>query len=350
MKTIIKRCLLIIMILGIMGCNNGVAELEKKNEFLSSMVNLGKGFLDVFVAFGDMVSGTLGIKADTKKSEIGKYFSDIEKTMVLVKDKLNTLVTENGNYPRLKEVIDLFVIGTLDKISGGAKEAAIGLKDVNGNLGDIEKAADASKGAEATSVGNLVKGIKAIVGVVLKPNEGDGVKDVTKSLDDDKKKIGKLFGDKTGNGAEEKHIAAASASVGAVSGADILQAIAKSSEQVAAVKASEAKDAAGLAMANGDSTETTDLNAAAKIDAVMSAGIALRAMAKDGKFIVKEIAANKTEAEGAKGVAASAVNKTLSALIIAIRNTVDSGLKNINEILATIKQEDKAAESTVSGQ
>ncbi len=56
------------MILGMMGCNNGVAELEKKNEFLSSIANLGKGFLDVFVAFGDMVSGTLGIKkADTKK-------------------------------------------------------------------------------------------------------------------------------------------------------------------------------------------------------------------------------------------------------------------------------------------
>ncbi|AHH07484.1 Variable outer membrane protein (plasmid) [Borrelia crocidurae DOU] len=37
------------------------------------MVNLRKGFLDVFVTFGDMVAGTLGIKADTKKSDIGAY-------------------------------------------------------------------------------------------------------------------------------------------------------------------------------------------------------------------------------------------------------------------------------------
>ncbi len=44
----------------LMGCNNGVAELEKKNEFLSFIANLGKGFLDIFVAFGDMVSGALG--------------------------------------------------------------------------------------------------------------------------------------------------------------------------------------------------------------------------------------------------------------------------------------------------
>ncbi len=73
----------------------------------------------------------------------------------------------------------------------------------------------------------------------------------------------------------------------------------------------------------------------------------MRAMAKDGKF-----ATNSTtkDADAVNGVAASAVNKTLSTLIIAIRNTVDSGLKNINEILATIKQEDKAEESAANGQ
>lgn len=68
--------------------------------------DLGKGFLDVFVTFGDMVSGTLGIKkADTKKSEIGEYFSDIAETMGIVKTKLNTIVVEHGNYPKVKEVV-----------------------------------------------------------------------------------------------------------------------------------------------------------------------------------------------------------------------------------------------------
>ncbi len=73
-------------------------------------------------------------------------------------------------------------------------------------------------------------------------------------------------------------------------------------------------------------------------------------MAKDGKFVVKDTADKKTEAVAAKGVASSAVNKTLSTLIIGIRDTVDSGLKKINEVLATIKQEDKEAESLASGQ
>ncbi|AHH07651.1 Variable outer membrane protein (plasmid) [Borrelia crocidurae DOU] len=41
------------MIIGIMGCDDdGIAEqLEKKNEFLSSIANLGKRFLNVFGIF-----------------------------------------------------------------------------------------------------------------------------------------------------------------------------------------------------------------------------------------------------------------------------------------------------------
>ncbi|AHH07761.1 Variable outer membrane protein (plasmid) [Borrelia crocidurae DOU] len=60
-------------------------------------------------------------------------------------------------------------------------------------------------------------------------------------------------------------------------------------------------------------------------------------MAKDGKFIVKSNDANKTEAESAKGLAANAINKVLSTLIIAIRNAVDGGLKEINKLLGEIK-------------
>ncbi|WP_242400620.1 variable large family protein, partial [Borrelia crocidurae] len=45
----------------VMGCNSGGRDPEKV--FLSEMVNLGKGFMEVFVSFGDMITGTLGIKA-----------------------------------------------------------------------------------------------------------------------------------------------------------------------------------------------------------------------------------------------------------------------------------------------
>ncbi|ETZ17503.1 Variable outer membrane protein [Borrelia duttonii CR2A] len=52
------------------------------------MVNLREGFLDVFVTFGDMVTETLGIKADTKKSDIEAYFSEIENTIKILKVRL----------------------------------------------------------------------------------------------------------------------------------------------------------------------------------------------------------------------------------------------------------------------
>ncbi len=56
------------------GCNN---RLTSREEFLSSIANLGKGFLEIFVAFGNMITRILGIKAKTKKSEIGQYLSKI---------------------------------------------------------------------------------------------------------------------------------------------------------------------------------------------------------------------------------------------------------------------------------
>ncbi|AHH04445.1 Variable outer membrane protein, partial (plasmid) [Borrelia nietonii YOR] len=139
--------------------------------YLTSIANLGKGFLDVFVTFGDMVTGAFGIKADTKKSDIGKYFTDIESTMTTVKKKLQDEVAKNGNYVKVKTVVDKFITDTLDKIASGAKEAAKGATTdvVIGNAKQNEDAV----AAEAASVNSLVKGIKEIVGVVLKENEGD---------------------------------------------------------------------------------------------------------------------------------------------------------------------------------
>ncbi|AHH05979.1 Variable outer membrane protein (plasmid) [Borrelia miyamotoi FR64b] len=112
----------------IIGCNNGGGE-DPQKVFLTSIANLGKGFLDVFVTFGDMVTGAFGIKAETKKSEVGQYFADIEKIMTSVKNKLNTVMAENSSYPKVKEVVNQFITGTLDKIAEGAKITASGATD-----------------------------------------------------------------------------------------------------------------------------------------------------------------------------------------------------------------------------
>ncbi|AFI31969.1 Borrelia lipoprotein-containing protein (plasmid) [Borrelia crocidurae str. Achema] len=186
-------------------------------------VNLGKGFLDVFVSFGDMVEGTLGIKADMKKSEIGGYFTNIAETMKGVREKLVKIMEENGKYEKVKVKVEE-LIGEISKIEEGAKEAAKGANDgiLIGNAVQNQTAVAANK----ESVISLVKGIKAIVEIVL--SEGEGSADATKTADGDKKDIGKLFADEDANRAQEAEAAKASASIGAVSGADILKAIAQS--------------------------------------------------------------------------------------------------------------------------
>ncbi|QFP42622.1 hypothetical protein F9Y90_05915, partial (plasmid) [Borrelia miyamotoi] len=260
----------------IIGCNNGGGE-DPQKVFLTSIANLGKGFLDVFVTFGDMVTGAFGIKAETKKSDVGKYFTDIEKTMTSVKEKLQAEVAANGNYEKVKTVVDQFITGTLDKIAIGAKEAA---KGATGASSELIGSATKNSGATAPKVDSiniLVKGIKEIVDVVLKDK---GSAEANKTEENDKKDIGKLFSS-TADDATEAEAAKASASIGAVSGADILQAIAKSDEAATAgdIKINEAKNAAEIAAAN-----KADTKEAKQKDAVIAGGIALRAMAKDGKF------------------------------------------------------------------
>ncbi|BDU63429.1 variable large protein (plasmid) [Candidatus Borrelia fainii] len=332
MKRITLSALLMTLFL-LIGCNNEVAEKDPQKVFLTSIANLGKGFLDVFVTFGDMVTNAFGIKADTKKSEVGKYFTDIETTMTSVKKKLQDAVKKNGNYLKVKEVVDQFITGTLDKIAGGAKTAgeAIGSDD-----NPIANVATGDAAGTAGEVENLIKGIKSIVDVVLGANEGSADAGTERKADDltarnggnaTDGEAGKLFAsDNAGNNAK-KAAADAAKAVGAVTGADILQAIVKGNGEAA-------KLASGAADANS-----------AKKDAVIAGAIALRAMAKDGKFAGKSDAAAEYAPE-VKGAAVSAVTKALNTLTIAIRNTVDSGLKSINDALAAVTQEDKSAEAT----
>ncbi|AHH07077.1 Variable outer membrane protein (plasmid) [Borrelia crocidurae DOU] len=296
-------------------------------------VNLGKGFMEVFVSFGDMITGTLGIKAETKKSEIGGYFSKIAETMKEVKVKLGEILEKNGHYPKVKEKVEEF-IGKISEIEEGAKEAALGASgsELIGNAVQNQTAVAANK----ESVISLVKGIKAIVGVVLKDNEGSA--DANKT-GDDKKDVGKLFAsDKDKADSKEENIAKAAASVGAVSGADILKAIAKSKEDPQADSANgieKAGDAAEIAIAKAVDDKKEIKDDAAKKDAVIAGGIALRGMGKGGKFAANNDA---KDANAVNGAVASAVNKVLSTLVIAIRNRVDEGLKGLSEVLVEIKQ------------
>ncbi|AFI31989.1 Borrelia lipoprotein-containing protein (plasmid) [Borrelia crocidurae str. Achema] len=110
--------------------------------------------------------------------------------------------------------------------------------------------------------------------------------------------------------------------------------ISKSDEVVGEVELENSKDAAGIAAAKKE--DNKEIKDAAKKDAVIAGGIALRGMAKEGKFATKEN--EEKSANAVNGAVASAVNKVLSTLVIAIRNRVDEGLRKINKVLGEIKQ------------
>ncbi|AHH11541.1 variable large family protein (plasmid) [Borrelia coriaceae] len=308
-----------------LSCNNGVEELQKQKQSILSISNLRQDFLDVFASFGDMVTDTLGIKAQTKKEDIGKYFTKVEQTMTAVKVKLNDIIEKYGKHQKVKEKLNKF-IDTISKIELGAKEVAGGFTGTGGELiGSATKNFGATV-PRAASINTLVKGVKAIVEIVLKKGEGNPEADVTIGSDggNNKKDIGKLFSQTNTDGTETS-AAKASAAIGAVTGAYILRAIANSgTAEDGKVDIDKAKNAAELAVAKKNSATKE----AKQKDAVIAAEIALIAMAKDGKFAANN---DDKDANAVTGAVASAVNKTISTLIIAIRNTVDSGLKIISE-------------------
>ncbi|UPA15705.1 variable large family protein (plasmid) [Borrelia turicatae] len=287
-----------------------------------------------------MVGGVLGFNTNTKKSDVGNYFKKIQETVQGTKDKLNKIVADmksenNPNADFVDAAVKKLVTDTLDKIIDGVGET------LQGAVGEEPIVSVGANGVgvagNVNSVKSFCEGIGKIVEVVL-GNKGSAEAGTDKKASDGntvrtggnaaKDEAGKLFAAANAGNADnaKKSAADAAKAVGAVTGADILQAMIKNDG-----------GAAKLAMAKDDDKDTT------KKDAVIAGGIALRAMAKDGKFASKNEAKS---AHAANGAAASAVGKTLSTLIIAIRNTVDSGLKTISEALAAVTQEDKFADST----
>ncbi|AHH07532.1 Variable outer membrane protein (plasmid) [Borrelia crocidurae DOU] len=317
---------IILMMMIVMGCNSGGVSGEEsgENRFLRSLVNVSEEFLNVFTSFGEMVGSVLGLNVNSKKSDVGKYFKTVQGTVEGVKTGLNKIVNDmkaekNPNAEATETVVKTLVESKLDKIIEGAKTASEAIGDANVLIGNVAAGgANAAAGVSGSEIDNLVKGIKEIVDVVLK---GVGKADAG----DDKKAedgftsravgsgAGKLFAnDNAGANANDvKKVASdASKAVGAVTGADILQAIVK----------------------NGSSLATDAAKANAK-DGTIAGAIALRAIAKGGKFANTSAAATADVVTVVTGVALSAVTKALDTLTVGIRKTIDLGLKEVKETM-----------------
>ncbi|ATQ16742.1 variable large family protein (plasmid) [Borrelia miyamotoi] len=308
------------LFLGLVSCNSSatVAEESPQSRFLKSVISLGNDFLNVFTSFGDMVGGVLGFNTNTKKSDVGAYFKKVHDTVEGTKTSLEKIVADmknegNPNAEATDTAVKKLVSGTLSKIIEGAKTASEAIGNASDPIGNV--AATNVAGA-AGDVDKLVKGIKSIVDLVLKEGNADAGTEkkadgLTSRTNNGNGEAGKLFAsDNAGDASNAKKSAAdAAKAVGAVTGADILKAMVKDGTEAAA----------NAAKANAK-------------DATIAGAIALRAMAKDGKFAGPSADAAEYAPE-VKGTAISAVTKALDTLTIAIRKTIDVGLKDVKEAI-----------------
>ncbi|WP_432432500.1 variable large family protein [Borrelia parkeri] len=321
----ITFCALLMTLFLLLSCGSGSTKAEDpQSRFLKSVISLGNDFLNVFTSLSDMVGGVLGFNTNTKKSDVAAYFKTVHDTVSSTKTSLEKIVADmksdnNPNSEATDTAVKALITNTLDKIIDGAKTAseAIG-SDASDSLANV--AAANAAGVAGTGVDKLINGIKSIVDVVLKDvgnaDAGDNKKAEELNVRNNDG-AGKLFDGSTGAAGDDKKAAAdAAKAVGAVTGADILKAMVKDNGDAAKL----AKNSAAIA----------GVAANAK-DGTIAGGIALRAMAKDGKF------ANGNNANDAKktieGAATSAVTKALGTLTIAIRNTIDVGLKEVKDAM-----------------
>ncbi|WP_051428635.1 variable large family protein [Borrelia coriaceae] len=307
--------------------------LQERNTFLSSLANLGNDFLSVFISFGDMMTESLGFKSGAKKADVATYFKKVQDTLENTKTALNKIVDdmktqENPNAASVETAVKALVSEKFDKIIQGAKTVGEALKDVADEpLGNVAATSGTAAGAQGSKIENLINGIKDIVDIVLK-NEGNAeagddkkAENTSNPRTDSAGEAGKLFGNTSGSGGissnPEKAAVDAAKAVGASTGADILKAIIK-----------DKGDSAKLA----NNTPTTTVTSITKShDATIAGAIVLRAMAPGGKF------ANGTSGNdistAVKGVAVSAVTKALDTLTIAIRKTINTGLKTVKDAI-----------------
>nr|ADJ40019.1 vls13 [synthetic construct] len=322
---------------------------DPTNKFYQSVIQLGNGFLDVFTSFGGLVAEAFGFKSDPKKSDVKTYFTTVAAKLEKTKTDLNSLPKEKSDISSttgkpdstgsvgtavegaIKEVSEL-----LDKLVTAVKtaeEASSG----TAAIGEVVADDAAAKAADKESVKGIAKGIKEIVEAA----GGSKKLKVAAATGENNKKAGKLFGKVDAGNAGDSE--AASKAAGAVSGEQILSAIVKAAGAAAGdqegKKPGDAKNPIAAAIGKGDAENGAEFDHEMKKDDQIAAAIALRGMAKDGKFAVKS-GDEKGKAEGAiKGAAESAVRKVLGAITGLIGDAVSSGLRKVGDSVKAASKE-----------
>ncbi|WP_330730667.1 variable large family protein [Borrelia turicatae] len=301
---------------------------------LSEVISVSRQlFLDAFVSFGNLLKGVLGLTVDTTKKEVGEQLGKVGDAVKVVKDKLEG-IKENEQFNLIKDKAETTITNAIDilkKVVEGTNKVKDATDGANGKIGNASGTEDAVQ-ADTASVKGLVEGINMIyeaakaVGVDLKGNANKQIAD--------SKAIAKLF-NATAN-ADATGLKAANVALNAANGADILAAIeaAKNGINNPAGQISAAKNAYDIAVATKDNTDASaDVR---EKGPVIAAGLALRAMAKDGKLATHA----NVPAEGINAVLIGAASKTVNEIVSTIRKTVDKCLKDIDDCI----KEDSSSE------
>ncbi len=198
----------------------------------------------------------------------------------------------------------------------------------------------AAKVADKESVTGIAKGIKEIVEAA----GGSEKLKVAAATRENNKKAGKLFG-KAGDAANGDSEAASKAAgaVSAVSGEQILSAIVTAAAAGAAEqegkKPEEAKNPIAAAIGKGNADDGAEFNKEGmKKDDQIAAAIALRGMAKDGKFAVKS-GGEKGKAEGA----IKEVSELLDKLVTTVKTA--EGASNGTDAIGKVVDNNNAAKA-----
>ncbi|WP_038362969.1 variable large family protein [Borrelia persica] len=337
MKTIIKRCLLIIMILGVMGCGQQ-GEKPGGKSLSEVLMEVGRSTENAFYAFIELVSDVLGFtaKASTTKQQVGDYFNRLGDKLGTASGELEEVAVKSEKGVDKNDVSKNLIRDAVDV----AKTTLNTLKDhleSLGTVGDAKPVGDAGSDATgaATNEGELKKALKALKGIV-EIAKGAGVAEPTvgtvalNGTGVDNKEGARILA--TDNKAASATDAGkASLILSAVSGEEILASIIKSEEGDSALGGSAPNEnTTAVSFAKGGNVANL-ANASTPKAAAVAGGIALRSLVKDGKLASGAADNNAGGKQDVQGVGVTSINKLLRAVEDIINKTV-------KHVLGTAKQ------------
>ncbi|ACH95192.1 vlp protein (plasmid) [Borrelia recurrentis A1] len=323
---------MIMCLMVVMGCNSGGVKGEegKGTQGIGGLgeviSHLREGFLEVFVSFGNILKDTFGLTSNTTKKEVGERLGKIGEAVEIAKGKLEG-IKGTEQFSLMKDKVDSVItnaVNILKKLVEGTKKFKEATDGANGKIGNANGTEDAVQ-ADIASVKSLVEGINMIY-EAAKEVKVDSKGNADKTIADSKA-IAKLFNDTAS--ADATGLKAANVALNSSSGADILAAIdsAKNGINAPAGQISAAKNAYDIAVAIKNSADAgADVR---EKGSVITAGLALRAMAKNGKLATHA----NVPAEGLNAVLIGAVSKTVNEIVSTIRRTVDKCLKDVNDCI-----------------